>query len=51
MFRNKLVKALAAAAFAVVGVGVAGTVNSNNTNVQAVLFTILEKTIKWLPLD
>ena len=35
MFKNKLVKALAAAAFAVVGVGVTGTVNSSNTTVQA----------------
>lgn len=35
MFKNKLVKALAAAAQAVVGVGVTGTVNSSNTTVQA----------------
>lgn len=48
MFRNKLVKALAAAAFAVVGVGVAGTVNSNNTNVQASAFHYFRKDHKMV---
>lgn len=50
MFRNILVKALAAAAFAVVGVGVAGTVNSSNTTVQASAFHYLRKDHKLVTL-
>lgn len=50
MFRNKLVKALATAAFAVVGVGVAGTVNSSNTTVQASAFHYLRKDHKLVTL-
>ena len=50
MFKNKLVKALAAATFAVVGVGVTGTVNSSNTTVQASAFHYLRKDHKLVTL-
>lgn len=50
MFKNKLVKALAAAALAVVGVGVTGTVNSSNTIVQASTFHYLRKDHKAVTL-
>lgn len=50
MFKNKLVKALAAATFAVVGVGVTGTVNSSNTTVQASTFHYLRKDHKLVTL-
>lgn len=50
MFKNKLVKALAAAAWAVVGVGVTGTVNSSNTTVQASTFHYLRRDHKPVTL-
>ena len=50
MFKNKLVKALAAAALAVVGVGVTGTVNSSNTTVQASTFHYLRRDHKLVTL-
>ena len=48
--RNKLIKALAAATFAVVGMGVTGTVNSSNTAVQASTFHYLRKDHKFVTL-
>ena len=48
--RNKLIKVLAAAAFAVVGVGVTGTVNSSNTAVQASTFHYLRRDHKLVTL-
>lgn len=48
--RNKLIKALAAATFAVVGMGVTGTVNSSNTAVQASTFHYLRKDHKLVTL-
>ena len=48
--RNKLIKVLAAAAFAVVGVGVTGTVNSGNTVVQASTFHYLRRDHKLVTL-
>lgn len=50
MFKKKLVKALAAAAFAVVGLGVTGTVNSSSTTVQASTFHYLRKDHKTVTL-
>lgn len=49
MLKNKLIKALIAAALAVVGVGVTGTVNSNTT-VQASAFHYLRKDHKLVTL-
>lgn len=48
--RNKLIKVLAAAAFAVVGVGVTGTVNGSNTSVQASTFHYFRKDHKPVTL-
>lgn len=50
MFKNKLVKTLAAATFAVIGMGVTGTVNSSNTTVQASVFHYLRKDHKLVTL-
>ena len=50
MFKNKLVKTLAAATFAVIGMGVTGTVNSSNTTVQASTFHYLRKDHKLVTL-
>ena len=48
--RNKLIKVLAAAAFAVVGVGVTGTVNGSNAVVQASTFHYLRRDHKLVTL-
>ena len=50
MFKNKLVKTLAAATFAVIGMGVTGTVNSSSTTVQASTFHNLRKDHKTVTL-
>ena len=50
MFKNKLVKTLAAATFAVIGMGVTRTVNSSNTTVQASTFHYLRRDHKPVTL-
>lgn len=51
MLKNKLIKALVATTFAVVGVGVTGTVNSSNTTVQASTFHYLRNDHKLALAD
>ncbi|WP_283605495.1 hypothetical protein [Lactobacillus gallinarum] len=50
MLKNKLIKALIATTFAVIGVGITETVNSSNTTVQASTFHYLRKDHKLVTL-
>ena len=50
MFKNKFIKLLTAAVFAVVGIGVTSTINSNTSTVQASTFHYLRKDHKLVTL-